>query len=263
MIYGDYHMHTTFCDGRSTPEEMVLSAIDKGLTRMGFSMHAENFSSGRSIPRTPENFAEYRAEIYRLKEKYADRIEILCGVECDYSFRVNKEDFDYMIGSVHYLPTPDGIRPVDLNRATFMNTAKTYYDNDFYRMAEEYFALVSRIGEVEPDIIGHLDLLSKHNAGGCFFDEQHPRYLAAAYGAVDALLPLGIPFEINMGVVARGYRDHPYPADPILQYIFKQGGKVILDSDSHSPQHIAHEFDKWEQIVPKENWYDHTLIGKK
>ena len=74
MIYGDYHMHTSFCDGRSTPEEMVQSAIDKGLVRMGFSIHAENFSSGTSIPRTPENFAAYRAEIHRLKEKYADRI---------------------------------------------------------------------------------------------------------------------------------------------------------------------------------------------
>ena len=27
----DLHMHTTFCDGKNTPEEMVLSAIDKGL----------------------------------------------------------------------------------------------------------------------------------------------------------------------------------------------------------------------------------------
>ncbi len=263
MIYGDYHMHTTFCDGKSTPEEMVQSAIDKGLTRMGFSIHAENFSSGRSLPRTPENLAEYRAEIHRLKEKYRDQIEILCGVECDYSFRVDKKDFDYMIGSVHYLDTPDGLMPVDMNRNTFMNTAKNYYDNDFYRMAEDYFSIIARIGEVEPDVIGHLDLLSKHNAGNYFFDEEHPRYLAAAYAAVDALIPLGIPFEINTGVVSRGYRTHPYPAEPILQYIFKQGGKVILDSDSHSAQNVAFGFEEWARVVPAENWYDHTKIGRK
>ena len=27
----DLHVHTNYCDGKSTPEEMVLSAIDKGL----------------------------------------------------------------------------------------------------------------------------------------------------------------------------------------------------------------------------------------
>ena len=133
-------MHTTFCDGKSTPEEMVQSAIEKGLVRMGFSIHAEKFSSGYSVPRTPENLAEYRAEIHRLKEKYRGQIEILCGIECDYCFRVNKNDFDYVIGSVHYLDTVDGIKPVDLSRNAFMNTAKTYYNNDFYRMAEDYFS---------------------------------------------------------------------------------------------------------------------------
>jgi len=35
----DYHMHTTLSDGQNTHEEMVLSAIDKGLEEIGFSDH--------------------------------------------------------------------------------------------------------------------------------------------------------------------------------------------------------------------------------
>ena len=31
MIKCDLHTHTVFCDGKNTPEEMVLSAIEKGL----------------------------------------------------------------------------------------------------------------------------------------------------------------------------------------------------------------------------------------
>ena len=33
MIYSDLHMHTVFCDGKNTPEEMVLSAIDKEMDK--------------------------------------------------------------------------------------------------------------------------------------------------------------------------------------------------------------------------------------
>ena len=31
----DFHMHTTFCDGKNSPEDMVLGAIEKGLKRVG------------------------------------------------------------------------------------------------------------------------------------------------------------------------------------------------------------------------------------
>ena len=34
-----YHVHTQFCDGRSTAEEMVLSAIENGFDSLGFSSH--------------------------------------------------------------------------------------------------------------------------------------------------------------------------------------------------------------------------------
>ena len=40
MVKRDFHMHTTFCDGKSSAEEMVLAAIAKGLDVMGFSGHA-------------------------------------------------------------------------------------------------------------------------------------------------------------------------------------------------------------------------------
>ena len=35
----NYHTHTTFCDGKSTVEEIVLSALAKGFDAIGFSGH--------------------------------------------------------------------------------------------------------------------------------------------------------------------------------------------------------------------------------
>ena len=76
----DLHMHTTFSDGENTPEEMVLEAIRLGLDTVGISDH----SSGDPCGMTLAQSAGYRAEIARLKEKYAGRIRILCGLERDF-----------------------------------------------------------------------------------------------------------------------------------------------------------------------------------
>ena len=261
MIRADYHMHTTFCDGKSTAEEMVLGALDKGLTRMGIVIHAEQFFP--ISPRDPEVMAAHRAEIARLREKYRDRIEILCGAECDYYFPVDKKDYDYILGSVHNLMTPDGFVAVDWKPAILTEIAEKYYNSDFLLLAEDYFSTVARLGEIHPDIIAHFDLITKFNEGNKLFDSNDPRYLAAAYAAVDALLPLGVPFEINTGAISRGYRTRPYPADPILRYIVEHGGKVILCSDSHAAQNVAFQFDTWEDIVATDDWFDHRLIGRK
>lgn len=42
MILQDLHMHSAFSDGRNTAEEMVLSAIEKGLTVVGLSDHSRS-----------------------------------------------------------------------------------------------------------------------------------------------------------------------------------------------------------------------------
>ena len=74
-LRANYHTHTTFCDGSDAAEDVVLAAIDKGFSHLGFSGHMD--------PDIHMDFDAYLAEIGRLREKYADRIEILCGVELD------------------------------------------------------------------------------------------------------------------------------------------------------------------------------------
>ena len=38
MLY-NYHTHTTFCDGKNTPQEIVEGAIQKRFDAIGFSGH--------------------------------------------------------------------------------------------------------------------------------------------------------------------------------------------------------------------------------
>ena len=36
----DFHVHTSFCDGRDEPEKMVFSAVEKGVERLGLVVHS-------------------------------------------------------------------------------------------------------------------------------------------------------------------------------------------------------------------------------
>ena len=40
MLKTNYHTHTYFCDGKGTPDEIVLEAILKGFNYLGFSSHS-------------------------------------------------------------------------------------------------------------------------------------------------------------------------------------------------------------------------------
>ena len=238
----DLHMHTVFSDGKNTPEEMVLEAIRLGLDTVGISDH----SHGEPCGMTQEAIGPYHAEIARLKEKYAGTIRVLCGLERDI-LSDDYTEYDYTIGSVHWLTMPDGHHvPVDWTAEKLRAGAETYFGGDMVALAEAYYATVARVAEVTKcDIIGHFDLVTKFIEQDPSFDVNDPRYVRAWQQAADTLLRTGKPFEINTGAMSRGYRTEPYPAKEIRDYIRAHGGKLILSSDSHKKETIAYQFEEF------------------
>lgn len=241
----DLHTHTTYCDGNNSPEEMVLSAISKGLDRIGICTHCyTDFDESYCIPH--EKYGEFQAEIKRLREKYRDKIEVLCGVEQDVFSDTETDGFDYVIGSCHYVMADGELAPVDSLEEVLEYICEECYGGDYIAVAENYFKSVAQVAKkTNCDIIGHFDLISKYNEGGRLFDESDPRYIAAWKAAADELLKSGKPFEINTGAISRGYRTAPYPSKEIKQYLAENGGKFILSSDAHSIDTIAYEFEKY------------------
>lgn len=256
MIFQDFHVHTTYCDGKSTAEETVIAAIAKGMKRIGFSGHSfTEFDTGYCM--SPSDTEKYICEIKALKEKYADKIEILCGIELDVYSDIDVSAFDYVIGSAHYIKRGGEYIPVDLSAQILIEAAQKHFGGDLYSLVEAYYETVVKVAEHRTDIIGHIDLITKFNSGNALFDESHSRYVAAAKKAVDALLKLNVPFEINTGVIVRGYKNIPYPAKFLLEYITEKGGKFILDSDSHRSDMLCFEFEKWHAWADSHNvnWY--------
>ena len=249
MIRKDLHLHTVFCDGKGTAEEMAEAALRAGITTLGFSGHSHT-PIDETYCMSPEGTLAYRKEIARLKEKYRGRIEILCGIEMDYFSDDDPTCYDYVIGSVHYVNANGRYYALDHSPECFREAVNDGFGGDPYALCEAYYALVGDVvRKTGASIVGHFDLVTKFQERYPLFDEAHPRYVAAWKKALTALLPTGAVFEINTGAISRGYRTSPYPAPPIREAIRRGGGKLILASDSHAPETLLYAFDRYENLI--------------
>lgn len=248
MIRSDFHLHTLFSDGKNTPEEMVLAAIEKGMTAIGFSDHSYTaFDESYCMPL--ERVGEYRRNVAELKERYRDKIKVLCGIEQDFYSDESPDGYDYVIGSVHYIKVGEDFIPIDESPEILVKAAEKHFCGDIYCIVEEYFKTVSQVVErTRADIIGHFDLITKFNRDARLFDERSARYRRAAEAAVMTLLKSGRPFEINTGGMSRGYTSRPYPSQEWVEMIMAKDGKFVLSSDSHSKDNLCYGFENYQDI---------------
>lgn len=236
------HTHTTYCDGKNSPKEMVAAAISAGMETLGFSGHSYT-AFDTSYCMTPENTVAYRAEVASLREQYQGTLRILCGIEQDFYAAEPACGYDYIIGSVHYLWADGCYLSVDHTRDGLCRAVREHFGGDFYRMIRCYFETVAQVySKTGCDIVGHFDLVEKFNAGECLFSVSDYRYRKPLLDALDALLEQDLIFEINTGAMARGYRQSPYPDAYVLRRIAEKRGRVMLNSDTHSAQGLLWAF---------------------
>ena len=253
MILSDFHCHSTFCDGKDSPEEMVKSAISKGLSYFGICLHSYT-TYGSDFCAEPEDYKKFISEMARLKNEYADKIKLFCGIEQDYSSEDYGEAFDYIIGSVHFIIIDKKYYPLDLSKDAFVSLCHEKFGGDYTLLAKAYFENVSQLKErTNCNIIGHFDLITKYNEGYNLFREDDEKYLEYGNKCIDILSKNGAVFEINTGAISRGYRKNPYPSDAFTQRIISNGAKLILSSDAHAKENIAFGYDSIDKKALGDN----------
>lgn len=260
MIKENYHTHTYYCDGKNSPEEMVLKAIELGFNILGFSGHGHT-NRDSSYCMSLENTKKYIDDIALLKEKYKKEILVLCGIEQDMISTDDVSHFDYVIGSNHYIIRGKNFYPVDGSVEEFQALVKDVYKGSVNDFAKEYFENVSEVYNVTKcDIIGHFDLLSKNFERNDI--KENDEYLSYAENAVKKLVKHNVPFEINTGAIARGYRTTPYPSENILKMIKNYGGKIIFTSDCHNKDYLDCYFNEAELLAKKVGFTKRSIIDK-
>ena len=254
------HTHSTMCDGKGTPEEMAAAACAAGVKYFGFSCHSHtpiDLDEGAVLD---ADMTEYRNTVLRLREEYRGRMEVLLGIEWDSCSDVQPEGFDYWIGSVHYQKGGNGkYYAADWGQEHFTACRDELYGGAALAVAEGSFKQVEAVAAKKPPILGHIDLITKLNAGDRFFNETDPRYIRAALHALHAADPQATVLEINTGGVSRGYRTTPYPALFLLKEWRQMHGQIILTSDSHSPDTVLFGYGQAAGLAQAAG-FDHSLI---
>ena len=254
MKYSTYHAHTTYCDGKSTAEEMILAAISAGCAEIGFSGHS--CLPGESWTMSEQETLDYFETLTALKEKYKDKICVYIGIEQDYYSKAPTLPFDYVIGSVHSVKVGDKHYYVDESPEATERAINEAFGGDPYAYCEAYYANVKGIYEkTKCDIIGHFDLVTKFIERSPIFSEANPRYLAARNEALNALIETPAIFEINTGAISRGYRTTPYPASDVIAKIASSGKPFVINSDSHSAETVNFMLDDVAAELYEKGYY--------
>ena len=240
----DLHTHTTFCDGKNTPEEMARAAYEKGFDVLGFSGHSHT-PCDESYCMSAEDTAKYCERIAQIKREYAYKLDIYCGIEQDLYSDMPAAGYDFVIGSVHYVKKDGEVIPVDESAEILQDAAKRLYCGNILALAEDYFKNVRMLAQMDRcDIAGHFDLITKFNEKTPLFDESDERYVCAWQSAARALVDAKITVEINVGAMSRGYRKTPYPSLEQLKFIRELGGEVIFSGDCHNAEALGYAMDE-------------------
>ena len=256
------HQHSTFCDGNNTPEEVVLTAIEKGFGGIGFSSHCYmEYAKRYCMPIEKE--PEYKQEINRLKAKYGDQIDVFLGLEYDLCCPYQPEGYDYLIGSIHGLRFDGVDYEFDGIAEHYKTMIDEHFGGDGLAFAKEYYRQITWLPDFAPvDILGHFDMCTKHRNFVNFFDSECKEYKNAALEAVEALAGRVKLFEVNTGAIARGLRNTPYPAPFIIKEMREKGFGVVISSDCHYAEKMDCYFNEAAELLKSCGYKEKHILTK-
>ena len=238
MIRANYHTHTVFCDGDNTAQEMVERALALGFTHLGFSGHMDE--------EIHMDWPAYVAEVTRLRDAYAGRLEIICGVELDTLYDpACCPGAEYVIGSTHYVDVDVPFsRAIDSSAQLSQRLCDECFGGDWYALCRSYFETEATVHDrLGCTFVGHFDLITRFNDQLHAFDEQDRRYTAPALEAMAYLVEQGVPFEVNCGAHNRGRKAELYPRRSLLRALHDLGGEILINSDAHQASCLDGSFD--------------------
>ena len=265
------HTHTAFCDGRGTVDDFCEAAVHKGFSILGFSAHAPlTLPDGLKDNRLCEDrLGAYCDAVRTAQKKWRGKLTVLLGLEAEYVgapgspvpiaepafWDKEKYGLDYVIGSTHFIPSPQGaFLAVDGSPASFKTLIEDHFDGDALEAVRVYYAcvrdMVTRGGF---DILGHIDLIKKNGAGrgteSRYFSLDDAAYISCvtdtAQAVREAQKQYGFAVEVNCGAIARGTFPDTYPDAPFLKEL--KPLPCIITGDAHRSEHLGAGYARAEQ----------------
>jgi histidinol-phosphatase (PHP family) len=247
-VLTDYHLHLRPDeDGTSAQhyftaanvERYLAAAAGAGIEEIGVSEHVYRFTQALELWRHP--FWEANA---------SDDLDAYCGfvrgtplklgLECDYipgaedrtASLLNRRDFDYVVGSVHFL----GERAVDHSGWDIWEDGASpdrIWDSYFDSLAK-----CARSGLF--DILAHPDLVKVWGRARALPNRDLRHFYEPA---VEAIAESGIAIEVSTAGLRKPV-DQIYPAPEFAEMCVDAGVDFALSSDAHLPAQVGYGYQQ-------------------
>ena len=245
----DYHVHLRPDDLDASPAEYFTEANaeryrelarERGISELGVSEHVYRFSDSLSIWRHPfwvENARDDLAEYCRFVREQTD---LRLGIEADFvrgredrtASLLESHDFDYVLGSVHFL----GDEALDMDEYGVWRSgrsAETIWRSYFQTLAQA-------AGSGLFDVLAHPDLVKVWGGARPLPPGDLRRYYEPA---VEAIAEAGVAVEVSTAGLRKPVGEL-YPAEPFLGMCLDAGAPVALSSDAHRPQDVGAGYER-------------------
>ena len=223
----DYHLHTPLCHhATGWPLEYAARAVELGLGEIGFADHnpmAEHFDDWRmgpaDLPRYLDAVAEARAAFPQLTIRLGLECDFIAGREAWIKELAGMADWDFLIGSVHYLP-----EGWEVDHPKYIGRHEGHAEEIW---TSYWLAYEQCIRSGLFDFVAHPDLPKKfgHRPAGDLRRFYEP--------AVRALAECDVAFEINTAGLRKGCREL-YPAPEFVTMAREAGVPLLINSDAHA-----------------------------
>jgi histidinol-phosphatase (PHP family) len=221
------------------------AATERGIAELGISEHIYRFTQALEIWRHPFWLDFAHDDLERFCEFVRTDTDLRLGIEADFvpgaedrtANLLEAHDFDYVVGSVHFLR--DGA--VDMDDFSVWDSgasAEQIWQRYFETVAES-----ARSGLF--DVIAHPDLVKYWGAAGTGLAQRTPSGDPRRYyePTVEAFAEASVAVEVSTAGLRKPV-GALYPAAAMLEMCVEAGVPVALSSDAHRPQDIGAGYDQ-------------------
>jgi histidinol-phosphatase (PHP family) len=246
----DYHLHlrpdeegTTF-DRYFTAENVdrYRSAADeRGIEELGVSEHVYRFRQALDLWRHPLWLENGKDDLDEYCE-FVRGTSLRLGVECDYvpgaegrtAAMLEARDFDYVVGSVHFVG--EGDAAVDHDGFDVWEAPDASAEEIWTRYFD-HFERCARSGLF--DILAHPDLVKVWGRDRPLPEGDLRRFYEPA---VEAIVEGGSAVELSTAGLRKPVGEL-YPARQFAELVVEAGVPFALSSDAHVPEQIGFRYD--------------------
>jgi histidinol-phosphatase (PHP family) len=248
VVLTDYHLHLRLDEDSAPAEERFTeenadryleAAEAAGVGELGVSEHVYRFRQALDIWDHPfwreqavDDLDAYCEFVRTTPLRLGIEADFIPGAEDRIQNLLDSHDFDYVVGSVHFL----GDRAVDHSDYDVWNGSG---DPDaVWRRYFETLAEAARSGLF--DILAHPDLVKVWGSGRPA-PEHDPRHYYEP--AVEAIAESGIAVEISTAGLRKPVGEI-YPAPALAEMCVEAGAPFALSSDAHAAEQVGFEYER-------------------